>query len=185
MKQVLSESNLNALLAILENRFRENPDRHPQLDWQLVQEKLRENSDKILVLKHMEDSGGEPDVISYDEKSGRYRFVDCSIESPAGRRSLCYDEAARESRKANKPRSSAKEVAEEIGITLLDEEQYLELQALGSFDNKTSSWIETAAEMRELEGALFGDKRYGRVFFYHNGVESYYATRGFRGYIDI
>lgn len=173
------------LLQILEKRFEENRERHPNLDWEDIKNKLEGKLDKLQALYMMEETGGEPDVIGQDSKTKEYIFCDCSPESPKGRRSLCYDEAALESRKENKPKGSALGMAKEIGIDMLDEEQYHELQNLGVFDTKTSSWVTTPKDVRELGGGLFGDKRYGRTFIYHNGAESYYASRGFRGLLKI
>lgn len=173
------------LLQILEKRFEENRERHPNLDWEDIKNKLEGKLDKLQALYMMEETGGEPDVIGQDSKTKEYIFCDCSPESPKGRRSLCYDEAALESRKENKPKGSALGMAKEIGIDMLDEEQYHELQDLGVFDTKTSSWVTTPKDVRELGGGLFGDKRYGRTFIYHNGAESYYASRGFRGLLKI
>lgn len=173
------------LLQILEKRFEENRERHPNLEWEGIKNKLQKNPDKLQTLYMMEESGGEPDVIGQDPKTKEYIFCDCSPESPKGRRSLCYDEAALESRKQNKPKGSALGMAKEIGINMLDEEQYHELQDLGVFDTKTSSWVKTPNDVRDLGGGLFGDKRYGRTFIYHNGAESYYASRGFRGVLRV
>lgn len=173
------------LLDILKTRFEANPARHKGLAWDKVQARLTSRPEKLRVLQAMEDSGGEPDVTGYDRKTDEYIFTDCSPESPAGRRSLCYDRAALNSRKENKPKSSALDFAVSLGVELLTEEQYRELQTLGQFDTKTSSWIVTPPEVRSLGGALFGDFRFGRVFVYHNGAESYYAARGFRGRLRV
>lgn len=173
------------LLSILKVRFEENLSRHTGLVWDKVQAKLENNPNKLKSLDEMEETGGEPDVVEFDKKTGEYIFYDCSPESPKARRSLCYDKAAFESRKAFKPKSSADEMAISMGIELLDEAQYRYLQTLGEFDTKTSSWIKTPAEVRKLGGALFCDRRYGQVFTYHNGAESYYASRGFRGMLRI
>lgn len=173
------------LLNILQDRFEKNMIRHNGLVWEKVLARLEANPGKLKVLEEMERTGGEPDVIGFDKKSGVFIFCDCSAESPAGRRSLCYDHEALEKRKEHKPKSSAKKMAKEMGIELLTEEQYRQLQELGEFDTKTSSWIETPAEVRKLGGALFCDRRYNTVFVYHNGAESYYAARGFRGIIEI
>ena len=175
----------DALLATLKARFEKNMDRHPGLDWAKVQTRLAANDAKLRSLAEMENTGGEPDVAGRDEKTGEYLFFDCSAESPAGRRSLCYDGEALASRKENKPEGSALEMAREMGIDLLTEAQYRELQKLGTFDAKTSSWIETPAAVRRLGGSLFCDYRYGRVFVYHNGAQSYYAARGFRGCLRV
>jgi hypothetical protein len=173
------------LLHTLKSRFEQNPHRHPDLRWPDVQARLDSNPAALKTLQAMETTGGEPDVIGHDKHTGRVTFCDCARETPAGRRSLCYDRAALDARKENKPRGSALELAEEMGITLLTEDQYRELQALEAFDLKTSSWLATPAEIRSLEGAIFGDRRYGRVFVYHNGVQSYYAARGFRGMLGV
>ncbi len=173
------------LLNILKARFEKNMNRHKGMTWEKVLARLEANPGKMATLAEMEGTGGEPDVIGFDKKSGVFIFCDCSAESPAGRRSLCYDHEALEKRKEHKPKSSAKKMAKEMGIELLTEEQYRQLQALGEFDTKTSSWIETPPEIRKLGGAIFADYRFGRVFVYHNGAESYYAARGFRGIIEI
>ena len=173
------------LMATLRLRFEENPRRHEKLDWALVEAALSADPEAMETLLRMEASGGEPDVIGREEGSGELLFCDCSAETPAGRRGLCYDRAALDSRKENKPRGDAVEEARAIGVELLTEEQYRRLQALGEFDTKTSSWLATPEGMRRLGGALFGDRRYGRVFAYHNGAESYYAVRGFRGILRV
>jgi len=173
-----------ALLTTLKDRFEKNMNRHKGLEWAKVQAKL-EATEKLRSLNEMESTGGEPDVIGYDKKTGEYIFYDCSAESPKGRRSLCYDRKALESRKEHKPKNSDIDMALAIGIELLTEEQYRELQKLGNFDAKTSSWIITPDDIRKLGGALFVDYRYGNVFVYHNGAESYYAARGFRGSVRI
>jgi hypothetical protein len=173
------------LLGTLKDRFEKNMDRHKNLDWNLVEAKLADQTDKLLALNEMEATGGEPDVIAYDERNDEYIFCDCSAESPKGRRSVCYDREALESRKKHKPENSAMDLAAGMGIELLTEEQYRELQKLGSFDLKTSSWVQTPAEVRELGGALFCDRRYNQVFVYHNGADSYYAARGFRGRLKV
>jgi hypothetical protein len=173
-----------ALLATLQARFEKHMQRHPQLAWAAVEARLQGAPDALRSLHAMESTGGEPDVIG-GENAGRVTFVDCCAESPAGRRSVCYDGAAREARKEHKPRSSAMEMAADLGIALLDEAQYRALQDFGAFDTKTSSWVQTPKEVRALGGALFCDRRYGRVFVYHNGAESYYAARGFRGWIAV
>ncbi|MEN9528890.1 MAG: hypothetical protein RI932_763 [Pseudomonadota bacterium] len=174
-----------ALIQTLKARFEAHPKRHPNMAWQNVEARLSAHPDKLKVLQAMEDTGGEPDVVAVDHKTGELTFVDCSAETPAGRRSVCYDAKALASRKENKPKTSALELAVKIGITLLNEDEYRHLQSLGNFDAKTSSWIETPADMRALGGALFGDYRFGRVFTYHNGAESYYAVRGFRGSLKV
>ncbi len=172
------------LVATLKARFEKNMHRHKGIAWAKVQSKLDGNIKALKSLGEMEASGGEPDVIGSD-KSGNITFCDCSAESPAGRRSLCFDKKALDSRKANKPKGSAVQMATEMGIELLTEEQYRELQELGDFDTKTSSWIQTPPEVRSLGGALFCDRRFGKVFLYHNGAESYYAARGFRGRLQV
>jgi len=171
----------NELLQTLEARFKANMHRHPGMNWAMVHARLEANPGALKSLHAMETTGGEPDLVGEDAKSGGVTFVDCSAESPEGRRSLCYDRKALESRKENRPQGSAVEMAAAMSVDLLTEEQYLALQALGDFDTKTSSWIETPPDVRSLGGALFCDRRYGRVFVYHNGAQSYYAARGFRG----
>lgn len=173
------------LLATLKRRFEENMHRHTGIDWRDVQARLEAHPEKLRSLAEMERTGGEPDVIGYDGESGIFLFFDCSAQSPAGRRSLCYDRDARLGRKHHPPKSSAVEMAEAMGVELLDEEQYRFLQTLGEFDTKTSSWIKTPDEVRKLGGALFCDRRYGRVFVYHNGADSYYSSRGFRGLLRV
>ena len=173
------------IISILKARFEKNISRHEGLDWTILQSRLEENQEKLWSLQEMERTGGEPDVVSFDQKTGEYIFYDCSAESPGGRRSLCYDQEARESRKAFKPAGSAVEMAAAMGIELLTEEQYRQLQKLGEFDLKTSGWILTPPEIRTLGGALFCDRRYNTVFVYHNGAESYYAVRGFRGSLKV
>ena len=173
------------LIKTLKGRFAMNPGRHKGIDWSVAQAKLEAGPRTLDVLFEMERTGGEPDVIAYDKRADRVTFCDCSPESPAGRRSLCYDRAALDARKENKPRGSAMEVAAAIGIETLTEAEYRELQALGVFDTKTSSWVRTPPDVRKLGGALFCDRRYGRVFVYHNGAESYYAARGFRGAVRV
>lgn len=173
------------LMAVLEDRFARNMGRHGGLDWRSVQAKLDASAAKLRAVHEMERTGGEPDVIAHDMTTGEITICDCSPESPSGRRSLCYDRGARESRKENKPGGSAIEMAASMGIELLTEEQYRELQRLGEFDRKTSSWVQTPAGIRKLGGALFCDRRYDHVFVYHNGAESYYAARGFRGLLRI
>jgi hypothetical protein len=173
------------LLRTLKTRFDKNPRRHVGVAWAAVQAKLEGRPAALRSLQQMEATGGEPDVIGQDQASGHFIFCDCSLESPSGRRSTCYDAEARESRKEHKPKSSAVEMASAMGIDLLTEEQYRELQQLGNFDAKTSSWIATPPDVRALGGALFCDRRYGKVFVYHNGVQSYYAARGFRGLLRV
>lgn len=177
--------NASKLLATLQGRFEENAGRHPGLSWVKVLAKLEARPEKIGVLNEMERTGGEPDVIEYDAAVGEYLFCDCSSESPAGRRSICFDRKALDARKHNKPANNALDMAAAIGIELLTEEQYRRLQTLGDFDTKTSSWIATPARIRKLGGALFCDRRYDTVFVYHNGAESYYAARGFRGLLRV
>jgi hypothetical protein len=184
-KNKLSASDSQALLKILKARFEKNTQRHKGLDWAKVQAKLESDLGKLWSLEQMESSGGEPDVVDFDKKTGEFTFFDCSPETPAGRRSFCYDHEALESRKEHKPKDSAVNAAEEMGVELLDEAQYHQLQALGNFDTKTSSWLKTPPEIRKLGGSIFGDRRFGRVFIYHNGAESYYAGRGFRCYVKV
>lgn len=183
-KQLSPEQNLS-LLQTLKNRFDKNTNRHQGLEWANVQAKLETNPEKLWSLNEMERTGGEPDVVDYDKNTNEYLFYDCSAESPKDRRSVCYDQEALEARKENKPKNSAVAMATEMGIDLLTEEQYRELQQLGNFDTKTSSWIQTPAENRKLGGAIFADFRYATVFVYHNGAESYYAARGFRGSLKV
>jgi hypothetical protein len=183
-KKKLSSEQRDELLTTLKTRFEKNMKRHKGLEWNKVQAKLEANPDKLWTLNEMENSGGEPDIIG-NKKTGEYIFYDCAAESPKGRRSVCYDSAALKSRKENKPKNNAMDMAAEMGIEILTEEQYRELQKLGEFDTKTSSWIQTPAEIRKLGGALFCDRRYDQVFVYHNGAESYYAARGFRGSLKI
>ena len=173
------------MLSTLQKRFLEHMHRHTDLDWQKIHHKLEGNPKKLAVLQKMEETGGEPDVVDFDEKSGEYIFFDCAAESPKERRSLCYDRDALEKRKENKPKNNAIDAAAEIGIELLTEEDYRYLQTVGSFDTKTSSWLETPENIRKLGGVIFGDFRYGTVFIYHNGAESYYAARGFRGKMKV
>lgn len=184
-KRELSTVQQQELLNLLKARFERNMDRHKGISWDKVEGRLRAHPEKLWTLDEMEVSGGEPDVIGYDKKTDEYIFCDCSAESPKGRRSVCYDHKALESRKEHKPANSATEMASDMGIELLNEQQYRELQQLGKFDTKTSSWIVTPDNIRELGGALFGDYRYGTVFIYHNGAESYYAARGFRGLLKV
>ena len=173
------------LLRTLKARFEKNMNRHQGLEWAKVQAKLEASTEKMWSLNEMETSGGEPDVVGHDKKTGEYILADCSAESPKGRRSVCYDREALESRKEHKPQNNAIDMAAAMGIELLTEEQYRELQKLGNFDTKTSSWVKTSSDIRKLGGALFCDRRYGTVFVYHNGAESYYAARGFRGSLRI
>lgn len=184
-KKKLNADQSKELLKVLRTRFEKNMNRHKGLDWDKVQSKLEKNPEKLWSLEEMEITGGEPDVIGFDKKTNEFIFCDCSEESPKERRSLCYDRAALNSRKEHKPKNSVLDLAEEIGIEILDEEQYRELQKLGNFDMKTSSWIKTPADIRKLGGALFCDRRYNTVFVYHNGAESYYAARGFRGILRV
>lgn len=179
-KELLPEQRIE-LISELKTRFEKNINRHKGLEWTKVQARLDASPEKLWSLAEMERTGGEPDVVGFDKKTGEYVFYDCSPESPKGRRSLCFDRAAWESRKEHKPESDAASVAAAIGVELLTEEQYRELQELGEFDLKTSSWVNTPDEIRRLGGAIFCDRRFGRVFTYHNGVESYYAGRAFRG----
>lgn len=173
------------VIETLKARFEKHMGRHSGIEWAKVQARLEANPKKLRSLSEMEKTGGEPDVIGHDKKTGEFIFCDCSAESPNGRRSLCYDRAALDARKENKPKSSALEMAAAIGIELLTEEQYAELQTLGEFDTKTSSWLMTPSAIRKLGGAIFGDRRYDHVFTYHNGAESYYAARGFRGTLRV
>lgn len=185
MKKDLTPKAHGLLLGKLKARFEENMSRHKGIKWSDVQAKIEKNSNKLRSLNEMEATGGEPDVVGYDKKTGEYIFFDCAPESPAGRRSFCYDDAALKSRKEHKPKNSAMQAAADMGIEMLNEEQYRELQALGKFDTKTSSWIKTPADIRKLGGAIFADYRYGTIFIYHNGAESYYAARGFRGMLKV
>lgn len=184
-KNKLSPKQREELLRAIKIRFEKNMNRHKGLEWAKVQAKLETKSEKLWSLNEMERTGGEPDVVGYDKKTGEYIFYDCSAESPDGRRSICYDRKALESRKENKPGNNAIDMAGAMGIELLTEEQYKELQKLGNFEMKTSSWVKTPAEIRKLGGALFCDRRYNHVFLYHNGAESYYAARGFRGSLKV
>lgn len=184
-KKQLSPEQTQELLQTLKTRFEKNMSRHKDLEWTKLQEKLEANPEKLWSLDGMEVTGGEPDVVGFDQKAGEYIFYDCSAESPKDRRSLCYDRAAWESRKANKPENTVIDVAAEMGIELLTEEEYQELQQLGNFDLKTSSWLKSPSDIRKLGGAIFGDRRFGRVFIYHNGADSYYAARGFRGALRV
>lgn len=184
-KKKLSAEQRAALLQTLKARFEKNMQRHKGMEWAKVQAKLEAHTDKLWSLHEMESTGGEPDVVGYDKKTGECIFYDCSPESPKGRRSICYDHEALEARKEHKPENSAMEMAADMGIELLTEEEYRALQQLGNFDTKTSSWIKTPAAIRKLGGALFCDRRYDHVFVYHNGAESYYAVRGFRGSLRV
>jgi hypothetical protein len=184
-KKELSPAQREELLRTLKARFEKNMNRHKGVEWAKVQARLEANPEKLWSLNEMETTGGEPDVVSHDVKTGEYIFFDCSAESPKGRTSLCYDREALDSRKEHKPKNCATDLAALIGVELLTEEQYQELQKLGNFDTKSSSWVKTPPEMRKLGGALFGDRRFGRVFFYHNGAESYYNGRGFRGWLRV
>src|SRR5258706_9670906 len=185
MKKELSPKHREELLNTLKARFEKNMNRHKGLEWARVQTKLGADTEKLWSLDEMERTGGEPDVVGFDKKTGEYIFYDCSAESPKGRRSLCYDGEALESRKEHKPKNNAIDMASAMGIELLTEEQYRELQKLGHFDTKTSSWVKTPSEIRKLGGAIFADYRYGSVFVYHNGAESYYAARAFRGSLRV
>lgn len=184
-KSELPTKQRDELLATLKARFEKNMSRHKGLEWAKVQARLEANAEKLWSLNEMEKTGGEPDVVGHDKKTGEYIFYDCSAESPDGRRSLCYDREGLESRKEHRPKNSAIDLAATMGIKLLTEEQYRELQDLGPFDLKTSSWLKTPPEIRELGGAIFGDCRFGRVFVYHNGAQSYYGARAFRGSLKV
>ena len=184
-KKQLSSKQREELLRALQTRFEKNMNRHKGLNWDKVQARLEGNPEKLWSLNEMENTGGEPDVVGHDNRTGEYVFYDCSAQSPKGRTSLCYDREALDSRKEHKPKNNAMDMAASMGVELLTEEQYLELQKLGDFDTKSSSWVKTPADMRRLGGALFGDRRFGRVFFYHNGAESYYSARGFRGVLRV
>lgn len=184
-KKELSPEQREELLKILKDRFEKNMNRHRGIEWDKVQAKLEANTGKLWSLDDMETTGGEPDVVGYDEQTAEYIFFDCAAESPKGRRSICYDPEALESRKEHKPGNSAIGMAAEMGIEILDEAQYRELQQFGKFDTKTSSWIKTPAEIRKLGGAIFADYRYGTIFVYHNGAESYYGARAFRGALRV
>ena len=184
-KKKLSVEQREELLMALKARFEKNMSRHKGLEWAKVQAKLEANTEKLWSLNEMERTGGEPDVVGQDKKTGEYIFFDCSEESPKGRRNVCYDREALESRKEHKPKNSALDLAAAMGIELLTEEQYRELQKLGEFDTKTSSWVKTPSDIRNLGGALYCDRRYDTAFLYHNGAESYYAARGFRGSLKV
>ena len=184
-KKHLSAEQHSALLSVLKDRFEKNTNRHKGLEWSNIQAKLEANPGKLWSLNEMERTGGEPDVVGYDKSTNEYLFYDCSAESPKERRSVCYDQQALEARKEHKPKNSAVGMASEMGIELLTEEEYRSLQNLGKFDTKTSSWLKTPENIRKLGGAIFGDYRYGTVFVYHNGAQSYYASRGFRGVLVV
>ena len=184
-KRNLSPAQREELLSTLKARFEKNMNRHKGLDWAKVEARLEADTEKLWSLNEMEKTGGEPDVVGHDKKTGAYVFYDCAAESPKGRRSICYDRAALDARKENKPKDSAMDMAAAIGVELLTEEQYRELQKLGEFDLKTSSWVKTPDAIRKLGGALFCDRRYNTVFLYHNGADSYYAARGFRGSLMV
>lgn len=184
-KKQLSSNQRDELLAILKTRFEKNKNRHKSLEWENIRKKLEADPGKLWSLNEMEKTGGEPDVIGHDKKTGEYIFYDCSPESPKDRRSLCYDREALDLRKEHKPVNSAMDMAADMGIEILTEEQYRELQQLGNFDTKTSSWLKTPAPIRKLDGAIFGDRRYDHIFIYHNGASSYYAARGFRGWLRV
>ena len=184
-KRELSPEQREELLRALKARFEKNMNRHKGLEWAKVQAKLEANTEKLWSLNEMERTDGEPDVVGHDKKTGEYIFYDCSAESPTGRRNVCYDREALEARKANKPAENAIDMAAAMGIELLSEEQYRELQKLGDFDTKTSSWVKTPSDIRKLGGALFCDRRYDNVFVYHNGAESYYGARAFRGSLRV
>jgi hypothetical protein len=181
----MKEEQREELLGTLKARFEKNMNRHKGLEWAKVQAKLEANAEKLWSLNEMERTGGEPDIVGYDKGAGEYIFYDCSAESPKDRRSVCYDREGLESRKEHRPENSAIDMAAAMGIEILTEEQYRELQKLGKFDAKTSSWLKTPSEIRKLGGAIFGDFRYGHVFVYHNGAQSYYAARGFRGSLRV
>lgn len=185
IKKEISAAEYVSLLHTLQNRFEKNKRRHPGLIWKNVQQRLENEPKKCWSLHEMERTGGEPDVVDFDKKSGEFIFYDCSAETPAGRRSTCYDKEGLDSRKEHKPATNAIDMATEMGIELLSEEQYRKLQQLGPFDQKTSSWLKTPTAIRKLGGAIFGDFRYGTVFVYHNGAQSYYGSRGFRGSLRV
>ena len=184
-KKKLTREQQEELLKTLKTRFEKNMNRHKGLEWAKVQAKLEADAEKLWSLSEMERTGGEPDVVGYDKKTGEFIFYDCAAESPKGRRSICYDREALDARKEHKPANSAMDVAAAIGIEILTEEQYRELQKLGEFDTKTSSWVKTPPNIRKLGGALYCDRRYDTVFVYHNGADSYYAARGFRGSLNV
>ncbi len=184
-KKELSPEQREELLTTVKARFEKNMNRHQGLEWAKVQARLEAHPERLWSLNEMERTGGEPDVVGHDRNTGQYAFYDCSPESPKGRTSLCYDREALDSRREHKPKSSAMDMAAAMGVELLTEEQYQELQKLGNFDTKSSSWMKTPADIRKLGGAIFGDRRFGRVFVYHNGAESYYSGRGFRGWLKV
>jgi hypothetical protein len=184
-KKALSPEQREEVIRVLKARFEKNMNRHEGLEWPKVQARLGANTEKLWSLNEMERTGGEPDVVGHDKKTGEYIFFDCSAESPKGRTSVCYDREGLESRKEHKPKNNAIDLATAMGVELLTEEQYLELQKLGNFDTKTSSWVKTPAEIRKLGGALYCDRRYGRVFVGHNGAQSYYSARAFRGSLRV
>jgi len=184
-KKELSSKEREELLKALKARFEKNPNRHKGLEWAKVQTKLEANLEKLWSLSEMEKTGGEPDVVGLDKKTGEYIFFDCSPESPKGRAGVCYDREGLESRKEHRPRNTAIDMATAMGVELLTEEQYHELQKLGEFDTKTTNWVKTPADIRKRGGAIFGDRRYGRVFIYHNGAQSYYSARGFRAWLRV
>ncbi|MFL5236918.1 MAG: DUF4256 domain-containing protein [Rhizomicrobium sp.] len=181
----VSPKEAEKLLGVLKARFEKNMNRHKAIEWAKVQAKLEANAEKLWSLHEMENTGGEPDVVSHDKKTGEYIFFDCSAESPKGRAAVCYDREGLESRKEHRPKNTAIDMAMAMGVELLTEEQYYELQKLGEFDTRTTTWVKTPAEIRKRGGALFGDRRYGRVFIYHNGAQSYYSARGFRGWLRV
>ncbi len=184
-KKTLPSERREELLRALQARFEKNMNRHQGVEWARVEARLEADAEKLWSLNEMENTGGEPDVVAQDKKAGEYVFFDCSAQSPAGRTSLCYDREALDSRKKFKPKNSAMDLAAAMGIEVLTEEQYRELQQLGEFDTKSSTWLKTPVEIRKLGGAIFGDRRFGRVFVYHNGAESYYSGRGFRGALSV
>jgi hypothetical protein len=183
--KVLSLDQREELLSVLKARFEKNMNRHKNIEWVNIESKLAGKAEKLWSVNEMERTGGEPDVVGYDNKTGEYIIYDCSPESPIGRRNICYDREALESRKENRPKDSAIDMAMAMGIEILNEEQYKELQTLGNFDMKTSSWLKTPSDIRKLGGAIFADFRFGKVFVYHNGAESYYSARGFRGSLRV
>ena len=185
MKKTLPAKQREELLTTLQTRFEKNMPRHKGMEWAKVQAKLERSSDKLWSLNEMEATGGEPDVVGHDKATGEYIFFDCSAETPKGRTSVCYDREGLESRREHKPKNNAMDLAAAMGIELLTEEQYLELQKLGSFDTKTSSWVKAPADVRKLGGALYGERRYGRIFVGHNGAQSYYGVRAFRGSLRV
>jgi hypothetical protein len=185
MSKKITPAQREELLGTLKARFEKNMNRHKGLEWAKVETRLKANGERLWSLNEMERTGGEPDVVGYDRKTGEYSFYDCAAESPKGRRSICYDRAALDARKENKPANSAIDMATDMGIELLTDDEYRELQKLGEFDSKTSSWIQTPSDIRKLGGALFCDRRYNTVFLYHNGADSYYAARGFRGALRV